>query len=212
MIIVRLVFVIVLTLTGAYIHGQQTFRWGLSHEFDDNSKIVKAFPVELGNWKQVDEASSLSENVIQELGLTEYVSRSYQSTEGSVGFLLMTGKAGRLIRHTPDICYGAAGNEFLTEPKLAKFDVDGVKHEFGVLPIRQQSLGTSEFVVVYGFARDGVFSNPSNPRIEFHGTQSILKFQLLCRPSGERPGEVPEYAKSFLTDACRYVSSASAGK
>ncbi len=210
--VVRLILVGVLTIAGTYMHGNQTFRWGVSDEFDDNNQVVRQFPGALSNWKQMDESHSLSEQVISELGLMEYLSRSYQSDEGSVGLLLMSGRAGRLIRHTPDICCGAAGNEFVTAPKLAPLKVDGVQHEFGVLPIRQQSLGSSEFVVVYGFARDGVFSNPSNPRFEFHGTPSILKFQLLCRPSGERPGEIPEYAKSFLVETCRYINRMEARK
>lgn len=210
--IVRLILVVALTAFGAYIHGSQTFRWGTMNAFAANDQLVKGLPATISGWKQVEEKGDLSENVVTELGLTEYLSSSYESDEGSVGLLLMSGKAGRLIRHTPDICYGAAGNEFVTAPKLANIEVDGVKHQFGVLPIRQQSLGSNEFVVVYGFARDGVFSNPSSPRLAFHGTPSILKIQVLCRPSGEKPGEIPEYAKSFLTEICRYVGSKDVGK
>jgi len=194
-----------LTIIPTIIHGRMTYRWGVAAELQQSADFVSAVPKQLGDWKYVKDGKPMTAGVIAELGVTEYVSRIYAKGDDSVTLLLMAGKTGRLVRHTPDICYGASGNSFLREPTVVSLDVDGKPQEFRVLPIRPSSDLSGDFVVVYGFAHAGKFQSPARPRLTYHGLPAIEKIQVLCSCDPEKLGEIPEYAKPFIEELCRYV-------
>ncbi len=201
----RIAALLLLTVASALVHGRMTYRWGIPSELQEVSDAVGAIPKQLGEWKYVEDGHEMTEGVIAELGVTRYVSRIYANGQDSVTLLLMAGKTGRLVRHTPDICYGASGNTFLKEPSPVVLDVDGESHEFRVLPIRPSSDLSGDFVVVYGFAHGGKFLSPSKPRLTYHGLPAVEKIQVLCRPDGDNLSEIPEHAKSFVQEVCRYI-------
>lgn len=203
--LIRLAALIVLTVGSTLIHGQLSQRWSLSKDFQLNDELVLSFPKEIGTWKYVNDGDAMSNGVIAELGVTEYVSRVYTNGTNSVTLLLMAGKTGHLIRHSPEICYGATGNTFLKEPTTVTLEVDGRSQEFRVLPVRPSSDLTGDFVVVYGYAHDGEFQSPANPRFVYHGLPAIEKIQVLCTSDPEKLGEIPAYAHSFVEEVCRYV-------
>jgi hypothetical protein len=214
--LIRFIALLLITVTSAVIHGQLTYRWGIPADLQQSADFVKSTPKQLGTWKYVEDAKPMTKGVIEELGVTDYVSRVYTNGTDTVTLLLMAGKTGRLVRHTPDICYGATGNTFLKEPTPVSLDVDGKSHEFRVLPIRPSSDLSGDFVVVYGFAHDGQFLSPANPRLIYHGLPGVEKIQVLCKPDPETPGEkpdpeklvrIPEYAKTFVQEVCRYMQT-----
>ncbi len=203
--LIRLAVLLLLTIGSTLVHGKLTYRWGMPIDFQKNDEVVRSVPKQLGNWNYVEDAKPMQEGVIKELGVTEYVSRVYSNGTDSVTFLLMAGKTGRLIRHTPDICYASTGNTFLREPTPVTLNVDGKPHEFRVLPIRPSSDLSGDFVVVYGFAHAGEFQSPANPRLTYHGQPAVEKIQVLCKCDPDKLGEIPEYAKPFIEEVCRYM-------
>ena len=203
--LIRLIILLILTVGSTVIHGRLTYRWGVPAELQQAADFVSAIPKQLGTWTYVDDAERMTDGVIEELGVTEYVSRVYTNGTDSVTLLLMAGKTGRLVRHTPDICYSSTGNTFLKEPTPVALTVDGQEHEFRVLPIRPSSDLAGDFVVVYGFAHAGQFLGPANPRLTYHGLPAVQKIQVLCKLDSEKLDEIPEYAKSFVEEVCRYI-------
>lgn len=210
--LIRLAALLILTIGSTLIHGQLTNRWSLSEDFQQNNAIVLAIPKQIGAWKYVQDAAPLSDRVIDELGVTEYVSRVYTDGINNVTLLLMAGRTGRLIRHSPEICYSAMGNTFPQGPTPITLEVDGKSHEFRVLPIKPFSNLTDDFAVVYGYAHGGAFLSPANPRMTYHGQPSVEKIQVLCNSDPDKLGEIPEYAKSFVEDVCRYIQKAQTEK
>lgn len=206
MLILRFVVLLCLTVTFAYLHGNATYRWKVPAALLESDASVRKIPKELGDWKFFEDADRLRNEVIEELGVTEYVSRIYVRGQDTVSLLLMSGKTGRLIRHTPDICYASTGNQFLAKPTDVELEVDGVKHQFKILSVRPSSTTSGDFVVVYGFARNGVFISPDSPRIAFHGEPAVQKIQVLCRVDGEQINQIPLYAQPFIEDVCRHIA------
>lgn len=205
--LIRLAVLLVLTIGSTLIHGTLSQRWSVPADFQQNNELVLTIPKKIGAWEYTDEAPPLSKGVIEELGVTQYVSRVYSSGTHSVTLLLMAGRTERLIRHSPQICYGATGNTFLKDPTPASLEIDGRSHEFRVLPIRAASNMVGDVTVVYGYANDGEFRSPANPRLTYHGQPSIKKIQVLCSSDPEKVGEIPDYAKSFVEEICRYIQT-----
>lgn len=208
--IARLLVVVGVTLVSTFLHGEATFRWGVPASLLESDQQVKDLPKEIGEWKSSEDADRLRQEVIDELGVTEYISRIYARGQDTLSLLLLSGRTGRLIRHSPEICYGATGNQFLAKPTEVPFSVDGVEHRFRILSVRPASDATGDFVVVYGFAQNGQFLSPENPRLVYHGTQAIQKIQVLCRAESGKVNEIPEYAKSFIEDICRSLAKSPA--
>ena len=206
--LIRLAVLLFLTIGSTLINGHLTNRWSLPADFQQNNAIVLSIPKQMGVWNYVEDANPLPDGVIDELGVTEYISRVYSDGTNTVTLLLMAGRTGRLIRHSPEICYGAIGNTFLQGPTQVTLDVDGKTHEFRVLPISASSNLTGDFAVVYGYANGGAFLSPANPRMTYHGQPSVEKIQVLCTLDQDKLGEIPEYAKPFLEEVCRYIQKA----
>jgi len=205
--LIRFIALLLITITSAVIHGRLNYRWGIPADLQQSADFVSAIPKQLGSWSLVADGKPMTEGVIAELGVTEYVSRVYANGNDSVTLLLMAGKTGRLIRHTPDICYGAAGNTFLNEPTPVALTVDGQEHQFRVLPIRPASELSGDFVVVYGFAHGGTFLSPATPRLTYHGLPAVEKIQVLCKCDPDKLDEIPKYAESFVQEVCRYMQT-----
>ena len=203
--LIRHAALLLLTIGSTIFHGHMTYRWGIPADLQESADVVVAIPKQLGSWTYAADGRPMTEGVIEELGVTEYVSRVYTNGSDSVTLLLMAGKTGRLVRHTPDICYGSVGNTFLSEPTPVSLTVDGKDHQFRVLPIRPASELLGDFVVVYGFAHGGQFLGPANPRFVYHGHPAVEKIQVLCKPDSGKLDEIPKYAESFVQEVCRYM-------
>ncbi len=208
----RLLPLLLITIGTTLLHGKVTERWQTSEALADANRVVSQTPKQLGSWSFVANSNPIGEGVAAELGLTQYVNRVYEKGSDTVSLLFMAGKTTRLIRHTPDICYGATGNTFLKEPTPTTLVVDGTIQEFRVLPIRPASELAGDFVVVYGFAHGDQFLSPANPRLTYHGVPAINKIQVLCTCDPKKLGEIPEHAKPFIEEICRYIKNAQAQK
>lgn len=208
----RLLSLLLITISATVLHGKVTERWQTSEALAEANRVVSQTPKQLGGWDFVADSNPINEAVARELGLTEYVNRVYGKGSDTVSLLFMAGKTSRLIRHTPDICYEATGNTFLKDPTPATLVVDGTMQEFRVLPIRPTSELSGDFVVVYGFAHGDQFLSPANPRLTYHGLPAINKIQVLCSCDPTKLGEIPEHAKPFIEEICRYLKKAEAAR
>ncbi|MEQ9407446.1 MAG: exosortase-associated EpsI family protein [Fuerstiella sp.] len=202
----RLIALLCLTIPPALFQGQMTDRWGTSEQEKISAELVGSVPKQLGSWTYVKDGPELSDGVIAELGVNKYIHRVYSNGKDEVTVLLMSGQTARLVRHTPDICYGSKGNTFLAEPENAEISVDGTAHQFLILPIRPQGRAADDYVVVYGFSADGQFDGPKSPRLAYHGKNILEKIQILASPNPEDVSAMPEGARGFIKELARYVT------
>lgn len=200
----RILAMTAITVTSAAIQGALSYRWSSTELFQPGLDLINAIPKQLGDWQYVDDAHTMRPAVIRELGVTAYVSRRYSNGRDTVSLLFMTGKTARLIRHTPDICYSAIGNTFLSPPAPHELNVDGVRQRFLTLPIRPSDSASADYVVIYGFLHHGVFSATRTPRLDFHGEPRIEKIQVLCEIDSGNHNAMPAAAADFISELCRF--------
>jgi Protein of unknown function (DUF3485) len=204
----RIFLLALLTIVSTLIHGYKTHRWGPPVEARQHNEFVVSFPTTLGSWGCVRDGDPLAPRVAKELGISTHVSRVYASGDDTAMLLLMSGDTGRLVRHPPTLCYQGAGNTVLADAAPTTIKVDGVSHEFRVLPIRPASSVSGDFVVVFGFAHAGRFQSPAIPRFTYHGFPVIEKVQILCRIDSNQQDitAIPAQALPFVEEVCRHIS------
>jgi len=201
--------VAILTIAPAFLQGRFANRWEVPGDLVGAADALARFPMQLGPWEAADPAEPLKENEIQELGLAGYVSRYYRHRESGedVLLLLMVGQPGRLVRHTPDYCYGNRGNTLLDEARLKVAPEAGKPlpqgSEFRVLKYQPESpLRDPPFRVAYGFTTDGTWAVPKLPRLTYGAYPALYKVEIVAREPAAATGlgELPieDFVRQFV--------------
>jgi hypothetical protein len=204
---IGLVLIAVMTIVPAAVHGRYVNRWRTPHELHAAAESIRNFPTSLGAWQAVAELTPLSGDVIHELGIVDYVQRSYKhrDSEQVVAMLVMVGRPGSLVRHPPDICYGNMANtllgERLTSPIASRGERTQSPSIFRVLDYRPQSQLRKPFSVAYGFSTGSEWKVPKWPRLEYGSAAVLYKVQIQCTSESVL---VDDFLKSFVKGFSEY--------
>ncbi|MEZ6127746.1 MAG: exosortase-associated EpsI family protein [Planctomycetaceae bacterium] len=171
-------------------------------------------PAEIGNWTSTD--AELSEREIDAAGIHGYVRREYRNdrTGYSVFLTVLCGNAGPMSVHPPTACFQGVGYKLISGPAVTPIKSEGSSYiyEFNKSSFRQGDVSVPEIVrVFWGWAPDGNWKAPSNPRFAFRGHSYLYKIYV-TDSSLEEPGQtsLPQI-ESFLQDVLPVISEALAG-
>lgn len=104
-----------LLIATGYLHGSWTDRWAPSRSVGEAAARLARVPEVIGGWR--GESAQMDAKVVAMAGIDGYVMRRYVDPEAgtAVSVLLVCGRPGPIAAHTPEVCYGGAGYEALTE-------------------------------------------------------------------------------------------------
>jgi|HubBroStandDraft_4_1064222.scaffolds.fasta_scaffold436827_1 hypothetical protein len=201
--IVMVAVTVVLTAAPAVVHGVWSRRWRDPADITAAAKSVEAFPTQFGDWKQHGDEEKMPEEAVRELRCAGYVDRHYvnQKLGREVTVLLMVGPAGPLVRHPPEICYGAQANQLLQDPVDVKVATpDSQNHTFRFLRYKNPGAASGEFSVCYGWTANGTWDVPEYPRVRFGGEPLLYKLQVLTTDPVPNDGTLPVAAVQFMNE------------
>lgn len=200
--------VAVLTVVPAVIQGNIVQRWGTRVESVAAAERLSNCPRKFATWVMAGKDSELSEAVIRELGVLNYVKRDYVNTSSSesVSVIVLAGLPGPIARHPPEICYNA--RTFATRETVEVEVQAAGENEFRVLTLQSSSVLNSEFTVTYGFSVNGNWEVPTYPRVHFGGEPILFKMQIVSTATGDGSG-MPTTVRDFLTDFVPALKDAS---
>ena len=161
---------------GAAAHGAATHRWDtLAPVAMDR---LHAHAVSLGDYE--------SESVPNDLPLKEKsvgTCRRYTSASRNQGFMVsvISGAAGSVATHTPDVCYVASGYKMLRPPLRETIDVPGVGTvSYYVTEFEKKTATRTERQRVrWSWTTDGTWAAPDNPRIAYLRTTNLAKVYIV---------------------------------
>jgi hypothetical protein len=199
---------LLLTVTYGVGEGLWTDRWRASGAAEQAAARLADVPRTLGGWDAEDQ--ELDPRQVAAAELKGYVLRRYTHRESgaAVSVLLVCGRPGPVSVHTPDVCFQGAGQAMKGTPQRQRFEVADLTAapEFWTARFDRTVPGTpvpEPTTVLWGWAADGRWSAPENPRVEFARSGALYKLYVIrpvTKPDG-RPADDPalvDFLRTFL--------------
>lgn len=205
-LIVRIVVILLLTAVMTYVAGAKWGRWGgFSEQMVNASKSLEQIPKSFGDW-DAGEDEQLSQTSVDMLELADYVVRQFfnQKTGERVSVLMMVGPTGRLVVHTPQVCFGGRNFKMMSEPIPVTFPGNGPSSgkessSLSKLVFKNQSLNGGTKIFYYGVSTGGPWMPiTGTSRYDLQGNRFLYKLQLEAFVKDEF--ERDDCIKRFLTE------------
>lgn len=212
--IVCLVVVVGVTAGTGLVRGRLTHRWGAPADLVAGAKRVKSLPTEFGEWRLQAE-HELNAIVTRTLRCEGYVNRTYanQETGESVNVAVLVGPAGPTSVHTPEICYSSREYDMVESPH--RVSVRGAakpEEQLWAITFRSHNVAGDELRVYYGWATEGPWLAPDQPRMAFGGERMLYKMQLagyvVPGPAARKSDPCLNFLRDFLPVADRELFAA----
>ncbi len=191
--------------TGITVYsGLMTGRWGLFTGLEEAQAALKEIPMGMGDWEAVKENEMPKSEVTILQIQNGYISRSYKNarTNEYVHLLIMVGPTGRIVVHTPEICFGgkdyAKEDDRISVPfSVATLDeARNVEDSFWKVDFVNQSLDLRGRISFYYAVSTGdAWMATEQPRQTFQKFRYVYKLQAQAHTEAER-----DNVKAFLDD------------
>lgn len=174
-----------LTAAITYYSGIMTERWSSFSGLDEAGKRLREIPMTIGDWTASEELS-LAKDEINALQIKDRcIVRRYQNkkTRDEINFVLMVGPTGKLVVHTPEICFGGREYEKSGERTAEKFpiadaDPAGPTDDyFWKVVFNHRAATGSAIVFYYAIGTGNSWVASENPRSEFERRRFVFKMQ-----------------------------------
>lgn len=206
--------VVVLTASGAVIHGRLSNRWGPPETMTQAGARLERIPSSIETW-QLKSSDQLSETARSMLESAGDITRNYvdSASKTAIGITIIVGPAGPISVHKPEVCFPSQNFRLLGKHKKVKIrDASGVDHEFWMVDFRSEDLEARLLHVYYAWSTGGPWSAPDQPRFAFAGNLYLYKIQLqsYASPTALQESEdpVPNFLHVFLPAASGEIVSA----
>ncbi len=123
---------LVVVVGAGLVHGLRFDRWKPSEELVASAARLNAVPMELADWVG-EQAPDMTPEEYRAADIAGYIHRRYvhRRTKTELSLLIVCGKPGPVMRHTPDVCYPGAGYEMGRPTKHAySSDLEPTSAEF----------------------------------------------------------------------------------
>lgn len=167
-------------------------------------EAVHRLPDAFGPWRSVS-SDPLTADVLAMLQCRDHESRSYANTETGerVSLILLAGKAGPMVSHTPEVCYESAAFEVVAPARPEEIRQSGQTSDvFDRVIFRSNSVAGEMQAVHYAWRRaEGSWQAPRNPRMTLGGAPILYKLQLATVAELEADEErTPTVGQRFLEE------------
>ncbi len=168
---------VVVTASGT-VHGLWSGRWNVLEGPERAAVRLAQFPLTVGDWDGRvggldDRQMSLAE--LSGARVCEYVNRR---TGSVVSTLLVSGRAGPVSVHTPEICFGGIGYE-LTGTRVRWREPSHSGAEFWLCDFyKPQAISPDRLRIFYAWSVTGDWSAPESPRLAFFREPALYKLYV----------------------------------
>ncbi|MGL6225749.1 MAG: exosortase-associated EpsI family protein [Thermoguttaceae bacterium] len=203
-LIVRVVVVLLLTAVMTYVAGANWGRWGgFSKQMENASQSLELIPKSFGDW-EAGEDEQLNQTSVDMLELADYIVRQFvnQKTGERVSVLMMVGPTGRLVVHTPQVCFGGRNFKMMSDPIPVSFPGTGKEaNNLSKLVFKNQSMNGGTKIFYYGVSTGGPWMPITNTsRYDLQGNRFLYKLQLeaFVKDEFERDDCIKRFLNEFL--------------
>ncbi|MGL6075772.1 MAG: hypothetical protein ACRC8S_16570 [Fimbriiglobus sp.] len=189
----------VLIALGAFVHGSTTHRWSVFSATGPSMDKLHAHTVTFGDY----EVEVIPTDVPLKEKSIATTKRYFSSTRNqTVVVSVITGPAGSVSTHTPDVCYVASGYKMLRTPVRQTMTIPGLGEvSYYVSEFEKKSnTKTERQRVRWAWSVNGPMQAPDNPRFSYLRVANLAKFYIVTSiPENETAlsGEDSQAVKQF---------------
>ncbi|MDR1140099.1 MAG: EpsI family protein [Planctomycetaceae bacterium] len=203
-LIIGVIVVIVATFCMTVYSGMQTGRWALFKGLAEAQKVLKDLPKEMNDWVVAGDDQQLDNETVTMLQIQNgYLARSYRNTktQAVVHLALMVGPTGRVVVHTPEICFGGKDYEkeknraSVTIPVTLQDKPDESDDTFWRVDFVNRGLKHDKISFYYSISLGNSWIATENPRSAFQFYRYAYKIQIQSLLNSEE-----DNVKVFLQD------------
>lgn len=200
------IFLIIAIMLSVTLYcGSLTGRWSTFRGLDESKEALQQLPWTIGDWEaNPEKAGKLSKEDVNMLQIEDaYIVRRYKNTKtmAEVNLIMMVGPTGRVVVHTPEICFGGRDYEKEDAKIVVSFPVgnymenDATDDMFWKLNFVNKSARGGTISFYYGVSAGGPWIASENPRSDFQRYRYAYKLQAEASVDGET-----DNVKQFLED------------
>ncbi|MDR2114938.1 MAG: EpsI family protein, partial [Planctomycetaceae bacterium] len=186
-LIIGTALIVVITFCITIYSGVQTGRWSLFKGLSEAREALKELPKEINGWVVTGEDQQLDTETITILQIQDgYIARSYRNTktQSVVHMVLMVGPTGRVVVHTPEICFG--GKDYqkeenrvsVTIPVILQDSPDESEDTFWKVDFINRGLKRDRISFYYSVSLGKSWIATENPRSTFQFYRYAYKIQI----------------------------------
>lgn len=186
---------VALGLSGV-VSGYWTQRWSASAG-SDGLKQATQLPLTAGEWDSREKPVNPAE--IQMAQAAAIVQRVYvNSRTGQVAtVMLISGRAGPISVHTPEVCY--SGNGYDPEGAASRFSISGDHgNQFWRLRLKKHAAVPVLLSVYYAWNDGSGWQAAEKPRVLFAGRSAIFKLYVVRERTAESETETDDSTRDLL--------------
>ena len=189
-----------LMLGAGYVQGVWSERWGTFPELKMFADQLQEIPMEFGEWKGKDEASS-DEKTLKVAGAEGELVRTYRNGNNEeVKISIICARLQDIFYHTPDRCYPAAGFEMQGDPQPEVFEIGDHEAEFFTTSfLKSEVTGTHAERGFWSWSGDGTWIAPKQPKLKFAGQRALYKLYVFAPiPVAKQKTTDRDFSRDFI--------------
>jgi hypothetical protein len=203
-LIIGIIVIIFVAFCMTAYSGIQTGRWSPFKGLLEARVVLRNLPEEINGWEMVGEEQTLDNETVTILQIQDgYIARSYRNntTQAVVHVVLMVGPTGRVVVHTPEICFG--GKDYQKEDSRVSVTIPVVLQDspaelddtFWRVDFINRGLTRDKISFYYSVSRGASWIATEHPRSAFQRSRYVYKIQIQSYSEGEA-----DNVKIFLQD------------
>jgi hypothetical protein len=203
-LVMGIVVIIFITLCMTVYSGMQTGRWSPFKGLVEARTVLRDLPKEINGWVSSGEDQELDNDTITMLQIQDgYIARSYRNnaTQAVIHLVLMVGPTGRVVVHTPEICFG--GKDYQKEDNRIRETIPVVLQDkptesddtFWKVDFINRGLKRDKISFYYSVSLGQSWIATENPRAAFQNSRYAYKIQIQAFSDSEA-----DNVKIFLQD------------
>jgi hypothetical protein len=201
----------ILLIVGAVVHGATTHRWAGFQPGAERSEKLHNLVIETGDYQ--------AEVIPNDLPLKEKSTatcRRYFSPSRSQYMIvsMITGPAGAVTTHTPDVCYPASGYKLVKAVRRETIDLPGnMKANYYVADFEKKTATSVERQRVrWMWSNSGNWEAPERPRLKYLDLADVAKLYIVTPITESEPQDESLAARQFITAVLVQYSGLFAGR